>query len=192
MQGVRDTFGNSSPYLQNTQLSFLSLGEQIDLGSVDGIELERENVETRVVEPKDFQSPQPIEFHSTIVSPLDTLESMFLWPGLAEGSVSMPLTSPLEPLDEFPLDQFPPLDPVDDIQQNQDNFVIDPPLSIDPPPPKDRSRQTLPSGDRVQQVISMIMHFSEEEKSALMYELVQFPDLTNKVLTAIAAQVKRH
>jgi ribonuclease HI len=197
LQGIWDTFGNSSPYLQNTQLSFLSLGEQIDLGSVDGIELERENVETRVVEPKDVQSPQPIESHSAIVSPLDTLESMFLWPGLEEGSVSMPLTSPLEPLDQFPLDQFPlnqfpPLDPVDNRQQNQDNFVIDPPLSIDPLPPKDRSRQTLPSGDRVQQVISMIMHFSEEEKSALMYELVQFPDLTNKVLTAIAAQVKRH
>ncbi|MFM7574794.1 MAG: hypothetical protein ACKO4S_16940, partial [Snowella sp.] len=114
------------------------------------------------------------------------LESMFAWPGLGEGSISMPVSSPLEPLEEFPLDQFPPLAPVDEIQQNQDNF------SIAPPAPKDRSRETLPSGDRVQQVISMIMHFSEEEKSALMYELVQFPELTNKVLTAIAAQVKRH
>jgi hypothetical protein len=117
---------------------------------------------------------------------------MFAWPGLEEGSVSMPLSSPLEPLDEFPLDQFPPLTPVDGMQQDQDDFEIDPPLSIDPPTPKDRSRETLPSGDRVQQVISTIMHFSEEEKSAFMYELVQFPELTNKVLTAIAAQVKRH
>ena len=95
-------------------------------------------------------------------------------------------------LDQFPLDQFPPLDPVDDVQENQDNFAIDSPLSLDPPPQKDRSRETFPSGDRVQQVIAMIMHFSEEEKSAFMYELVQFPELTNKVLTAIAAQVKRH
>ena len=112
-------------------------------------------------------------------------------PGLEEGSISIPLPSPPDPLDQFslnqfPLDQFPPLTPVDGIEQNQNNFAIDPPIS------KDRSRETLPSGDRVQQVISMIMHFSEEEKSALMYELVQFPDLTNKVLTAIAAQVKRH
>lgn len=144
------------------------------------IDVENENRETRLVEPQDFQFSKNIESHSAIVSPLDTLESMFAWPGLEEGSISMPASSPLEPLEEFPLDQFPPLTPVNDIRQNQDNFAIAPPA------PKDRSRETLPSGDRVQQVISMIMHFSEEEKSALMYELVQFPELTNKVLTAIA------
>lgn len=197
LQGVRDTFGNDSSYLQHSQLSFLSLGEHIDLGSVEGIELEQDYIETRTVEPKDFQFPKQIESHSAIVSPLDTLESMFAWPGLEEGSASMRSSSPLEPLDQFPLDQFPldqfpPLNPVDDLLENQDDFSIDPPLSIDPPPPKDRSRETFPSGDRVQQVIAMIMHFSEEEKSAFMYELVQFPELTNKVLTAIAAQVKRH
>ncbi len=147
------------------------------------IDVENENRETRLVEPQDFQFSKNIESHSAIVSPLDTLESMFAWPGLEEGSISMPASSPLEPLEEFPLDQFPPLTPVNDIRQNQDNFAIAPPA------PKDRSRETLPSGDRVQQVISMIMHFSEEEKSALMYELVQFPELTNKVLTAIAAKL---
>jgi hypothetical protein len=192
LQGVRDTLGHDASYRQNSQLSFLSLGEGVDLGNVEVIDVENENRPTRLVESNDFNHPRNIESHSAIVSPLDTLESMFAWPGLEEGSAPLSLVSPLEPLDQFPLDQFPPLDPVDDSQQNQDNFAIDPPLSIDLSTPKDRSRETLPFGDRVQQVISMIMHFSEEEKSALMYELVQFPDLTNKVLTAIAAQVKRH
>ena len=191
LQGVHDVFGQDTSYRQNSQLSFLSLGENIDLGNGEVIDVENENRETRLVEPQDFQFSKNIESHSALVSPLDTLESMFAWPGLEEGSVSMPLSSPLEPLDEFPLDQFPPLDPVDGMQQ-PDDFEIDPPLSIDPPTPKDRSRETFPSGDRVQQVISTIMHFSEEEKSAFMYELVQFPELTNKILTAIAAQVKRH
>jgi len=186
LQGVHDTFAHDVSYRQNSQLSFLSLGENIDLGNMEVIDVENENQETRLVKPKDFNHASNLESHSAMVSPLDTLESMFAWPGLEKGSISMPVSSPLEPLEEFPLNQFPPLAPVDDIQQNQDNF------SIAPPAPKDRSRETLPSGDRVQQVISMIMHFSEEEKSALMYELVQFPELTNKVLTAIAAQVKRH
>lgn len=197
LQGVHDALGHDASYRQNFQLSFLSLGEGVDLGNVEVIDLESENRQTRLVESKDFNYPNNIESHSAIVSPLDTLESMFAWPGLEEGSAPLSLVSPLEPLDQFsldqfPLDQFPPLDPVDDRPDNLDNFAIDPPLSIDPPPQKDRSRETLPSGDRVQQAISMIMHFSEEEKSAFMYELVQFSELTNKVLTAIAAQVKRH
>jgi hypothetical protein len=197
LQGVHDNFGHDASYRQNSQLSFLSLGEGIDLGNAEVIDLENENRETRLIESQDFNQPNNIESPSAIVSSLDTLESMFAWPGLEEDSASLSLTSPLEALDQFsldqfPLDQFPPLDPVDDVQENQDNFAIDSPLSLDPPPQKDRSRETFPSGDRVQQVIAMIMHFSEEEKSALMYELVQFPELTNKVLTAIAAQVKRH
>ena len=192
LQGVHDAFGQDALYGQNSQLSFLSLGESFDLGNVEVIDIENENKEIRPVESNDFNyPPSKIETHPAIVSPLDTLESIFAWSGLEEGSISIPLPSPPDPLDQFslnqfPLDQFPPLTPVDGIEQNQNNFAIDPPIS------KDRSRETLPSGDRVQQVISMIMHFSEEEKSALMYELVQFPDLTNKVLTAIAAQVKRH
>ncbi|MFM7439941.1 MAG: ribonuclease HI family protein, partial [Snowella sp.] len=95
LQGVQDTFAHDVSYRHNSQLSFLSLGENIDLGNMEVIDVENENQETRLVKPKDFNHASNLESHSAMVSPLDTLESMFAWPGLEKGSISMPVSSPL-------------------------------------------------------------------------------------------------
>ncbi|MFM7383460.1 MAG: ribonuclease HI family protein [Microcystaceae cyanobacterium] len=58
-------------------------------------------------------------------------------------------------------------------------------------PPKDRSKDTLPSLDKVQQLMAMIMVLTEEDKTRLIRELVQFPDITNRILTAIADNLKK-
>ncbi len=59
-------------------------------------------------------------------------------------------------------------------------------------PPKDRSKDTLPSLDKVQQLMAMIMVLTEEDKTRLIRELVQFPDITNQILTAIADNLKKN
>lgn len=53
------------------------------------------------------------------------------------------------------------------------------------------SKDTLPSVDRVQQIVGMILHLSAEDQGRLVQELAQFPELSNQFLTAIASQLKR-
>ncbi len=160
--GSRDTLPNDSPSQDNTtNLSFISLGENIDMGS---IEMRRSDVKSFT--PKNPTSP------SAIVSPLDTLESVFAFPNEDDNLPSMSL--------------FPP------VTASVDPFSTLGAASTEPPPEiGDRSRDTLPSGDRVQQAISMLLHFSDEEKAVFMYELIQIPELATQVLSAIAAKLKR-
>lgn len=157
--GSRENLAYDASNLQNSQLSFLSLGENVDIES-----FERGTVEFRDINAENGDA------HSAIVSPLDTLESMFVFPVSEENISSISLFSPLTPI--------------------EDPFAEDQKSLIEPISTKDDYRDTLPSGDRVQQVMSIIMHFSEQEQAAFMYELVQLPELTNKVLTAIAAKLK--
>jgi len=58
--------------------------------------------------------------------------------------------------------------------------------------PKERGKdkETLPSLDLVQQIVAMIMPLSEEDKNRLVRELVQSPDLINRILNAIAETLK--
>jgi len=51
-------------------------------------------------------------------------------------------------------------------------------------------RDTLPSVDRVQQIVSMVMHLPPVDKTRLIKELAQFPELSNQFLTAIAERLK--
>lgn len=51
-------------------------------------------------------------------------------------------------------------------------------------------KDTLPSIDRVQQIVSMTMHLSPADKTRLVKELAQFPELSNQFLTAIAERLK--
>ena len=160
--GMRDTLNHHPSAFHNSQLSFISLGETLDLGNV---EPESTNLETRMIDSRKLES------HTAIVSPLDTLESVFVLPEFESGFPSMSSFSHGEP--------------------DKETFAPDSSEMIASISSKDKSRDTLPHGDRVQQVISMIVQFSEEEKTAFMNELVQFPDLANKVLAAIASQFKR-
>jgi len=57
--------------------------------------------------------------------------------------------------------------------------------------PADRSRETLPSVDRVQQILAMILQLSEADKTRLISELAQFPELSNAFLAAIARRLQR-
>ncbi|MBJ7898459.1 MAG: reverse transcriptase-like protein [Cyanobacteria bacterium RI_101] len=57
--------------------------------------------------------------------------------------------------------------------------------------PADRSRETLPSVDQVQQILGMILQLSEGDKTRLIAELAQFPELSNAFLTAIAQRLQR-
>jgi hypothetical protein len=54
-----------------------------------------------------------------------------------------------------------------------------------------RPKDTLPSVDQVQQILGMIMHLSEADKTRLVQELAQFPEITNRLLTAIADNLKK-
>lgn len=56
---------------------------------------------------------------------------------------------------------------------------------------RDRVKDTLPSVDRVQQILGMIMHLSETDKTRLVQELTQFTEITNRWLQAIANDYKR-
>lgn len=51
-------------------------------------------------------------------------------------------------------------------------------------------KDTLPSVDRVQQIVSMTMHLSPADKTRLVKELAQFPELSNQFLRAIAERLK--
>ncbi|MFN9175683.1 MAG: reverse transcriptase-like protein, partial [Synechocystis sp.] len=53
------------------------------------------------------------------------------------------------------------------------------------------SKDTLPAVDRVQQIVGMILHLSPADQGNLIQELAQFPELSNRFLTAIASQLKR-
>ncbi|MGA1622563.1 MAG: reverse transcriptase-like protein [Synechocystis sp.] len=53
------------------------------------------------------------------------------------------------------------------------------------------SKDTLPSVDRVQQIVGMILHLSSADQGRLVQELAQFPEVSNQFLTAIASQLKR-
>lgn len=57
--------------------------------------------------------------------------------------------------------------------------------------PADRSRETLPAVDRVQQIVGMILQLSEGDKTRLMSELAHFPELSNAFLAAIAHRLQR-
>jgi hypothetical protein len=58
--------------------------------------------------------------------------------------------------------------------------------------PKDpgKHKETLPRMDRIQQIVAMIMPLPEEDKTRLVRELVQSPDLINRILNAIAETLK--
>ncbi|WP_228024292.1 reverse transcriptase-like protein, partial [Synechocystis salina] len=53
-----------------------------------------------------------------------------------------------------------------------------------------RAKDTLPTVDQVQQIVSMIMDLSPGEKTRLVKDLAQLPELTNQFLTAIADRLK--
>ncbi|MFM1843362.1 MAG: hypothetical protein RLZZ490_2104 [Cyanobacteriota bacterium] len=53
------------------------------------------------------------------------------------------------------------------------------------------SKDTLPSVDRVQQIVGMILHLSAGDQARFVQELARFPELSNQFLTAIASQLKR-
>jgi hypothetical protein len=53
------------------------------------------------------------------------------------------------------------------------------------------SKDTLPSVDRVQQIMGMILHLPPADQGRLVQELALFPELSNQFLTAIASQLKR-
>jgi len=53
------------------------------------------------------------------------------------------------------------------------------------------SKDTLPSVDRVQQIVWMVLHLSPADQGRLVQELALFPELSNQFLTAIANQLKR-
>jgi ribonuclease HI len=59
------------------------------------------------------------------------------------------------------------------------------------PAPADPSRETLPTVDRVQQILAMILQLSEGDKTRLIAEIAQFPELSNAFLTAIAHRLQR-
>jgi hypothetical protein len=45
--------------------------------------------------------------------------------------------------------------------------------------------------DQVQQILGMILQLSEGDKTRLIAELAQFPELSNAFLTAIAQRLQR-
>lgn len=159
--GSQDTFSNYSQFQNDSDLSLISLGENIDMGSVEMRRPEVKNV-----------TPKTPTSSSAIVSPLDTLESVFAFPNEDDNLPSMSL--------------FPPMTASTDPFSTLGAVNAEPPANTG-----DRSRDTLPSGDRVQQAIFMLLHFSDEEKAVFMYELIQIPELATQVLNAIASKLKR-
>ncbi|WP_322742750.1 reverse transcriptase-like protein [Synechocystis salina] len=53
-----------------------------------------------------------------------------------------------------------------------------------------RAKDTLPTVDQVQQIVSMIMDLPPGEKTRLVKDLAQLPELSNQFLTAIADRLK--
>lgn len=52
------------------------------------------------------------------------------------------------------------------------------------------AKDTVPTVDQVQQIVSMIMDLSPREKTRLVKDLAQLPELSNQFLTAIADRLK--
>ncbi|MEB3309520.1 MAG: ribonuclease HI family protein [Snowella sp.] len=159
--GSRDTLPNDPQLQEDAYLPFISLGENIDMGSIEMRSTELKN-----------PPPQNSASSSAIVSPVDTLESVFTLSNEVDNLPAMSLFSPMTEA----TDPFSTLGSVN---------------AEAPSRTGDHSRDTLPSGDRVQQAISLLLHFSEEEKAVFMYELIQIPELATQVLNAIAAKLKR-
>jgi len=127
------------------------------------------------------------------------------WTAVAEEPPEEPLelyppppsqNSTLEPLEslELPLESLL-------LQESQNNFTLEEPVWLAPlstataepsiMPETDRSRETLPNVDRVEQILGMVLHLSSADKARLVNELAQFPEITHFFLTAIAANLQK-
>ncbi|BFM40565.1 reverse transcriptase-like protein [Synechocystis sp. LKSZ1] len=121
-----------------------------------------------------------------------SLDGFTLEEGTAPISVAKPSRIPsLHPLDPLglPLEAVFPatLHPAPDLA---DPFVTAG-EELDDQKLQTRPKDTLPSVDQVQQILGMIMHLSEADKTRLVQELAQFPEITNRLLTAIANNLKK-
>jgi hypothetical protein len=120
----------------------------------------------------EFSAPTPPPLFAPLEEIDLSLEEVF---SLAKPIFTPPLVahhSPKIPLLDHPEDPFSTAN--DGLYQERLSHVKD----------------TLPSVDGVRQIVSMIMHLPPADKTRLVKELAQLPELSNQFLTAIANQLK--